>query len=223
TMAETVVLSAQPRTLRGTRHARRLRRKGVVPAVMYGRNEPTLWLALPRDEIYRAIRHGARLVDVQHGETVQKALIRDVQWDPLGHDILHVDFARVSADQRVEIEVRLELRGTAPGVAAGGVLNQPLHTLKVECPVVAIPEAIRVNISELQLDKVIHVRELVLPEGVRALNDPEAIVVQCVPKVVVEAAAAAPTPGEVAEPEVIGRQKAAEGEDEQEETKEKKK
>jgi len=187
---------------------------------LYGHKEATIPLALSRDELYKAVRHGVRLVDVKQGDKLEKALIRDVQWDPLGLDILHVDFARVSMDERIEVDVRVELRGTAPGVTGGGVLNQPLHTLKVECLAISIPESIRVSIAELQIDQVVHVRELTLPEGVKVLNDPEAIIVQCVPKIVEEvapvAAAAAPT-AEQAEPEVIGRQKAAEGEEEAEE------
>lgn len=213
-MAEAVTLTAQERNQHGTRHSRRLRREGQIPAVVYGHQEATIPLALSKDEIYRAIRHGVRLVDLKQGDKVEKALIREVQWDPIGHDILHVDFARVSADERIEVEVRVELRGTAPGVAAGGNLNQPLHNLTVECLAVAIPESIRVNISALQLDQVIHVSDLTLPEGVKVLNDPDAIIVQCVPKMEEEEAEGEAAAGEQAEPEVIGRQKAEEGEDE---------
>jgi large subunit ribosomal protein L25 len=220
-MAEAVTLTAEQRQEQehGTRYARRLRKGGRIPAVVYGHKEATVPLTLGADELYKAVRHGVRLVDLKQGGKVEKALIRDVQWDPLGHDILHVDFARVSIDERIEVEVRVELRGTAPGVTAGGTINQPLHNLDIECLAISIPESIRVNIGSLQLDEMIHVRELTVPEGVKILNDPEAIVVQCVPKLVVEeptAAAAAPVAGEQAEPEVIGRQKAEETEEEAE-------
>src|SRR5262249_54531564 len=150
---------------------------------------------------------------LQHDGNTEKALIRDVQWDHLGHDILHVDFFRVTADERITVEVRIELRGTAPGVAAGGVLDQPLHAVQVECPALSVPDSIRVNISELQLDGVIHVRDLVLPEGVKAMADEDAVVVHVTaPAVEPEAAVAAPA--EQAEPELIGRAKAAEEEEE---------
>src|SRR5262245_22722806 len=229
-MAESVILTAQPRQQFGTHNARRQRKAGAVPAVLYGHKEATIPLAMSRDELYKAIRQGVRLVDVKQGGKLEKALIRDVQWDALGLDILHVDFARVSMDERIEVDVRVELRGTAPGVTGGGVLNQPLHNLKIECLAISIPESIRVNIGELQLNQALHVREVTLPEGVKVLNDPEAIIVQCVRKIIEEVApvaatAAAPT-AEQAEPEVIGRQKAAEGEEEpeqKEKDKEKKK
>jgi len=221
-MADAVILTAQERSEHGTHNARRMRKAGKIPAVLYGHKEATVPLTLSRDELYKAVRHGVRLVDVKQGDKSEKALIRDVQWDPLGHDILHVDFARVSMDERIEVDVRVELRGTAPGVAtAGGVLNQPLHTLKVECLAISIPESIRVSIAELQIDKAIYVKDLTVPEGVKILNDPDAIVVQCAPKIVEEVVAvpgAAPT-AEQAEPELIGRQKAEEGEEEAEEKK----
>ena len=141
-------------------------------------------------------------------------LLRDVHWDPLGHDILHVDFYRVAADETITIEVRVELRGTAPGIVTGGVLVQPIHNLTVECLLTAIPESIRVPIGELQLNQAIHVRDLKLPDGVVVKNDKDAIIVQCSPKV--EEVAATPAPSaESAEPEIIGR-KAAEAEEEAE-------
>jgi large subunit ribosomal protein L25 len=205
-MAQAVLLVGQPRTTNGTRKARQLRKQGLVPAVLYGHKEQVLSLSLARDDLYRAVRHGTRVVDLQAGGKTEKALIRDVQWDHLGHDILHVDFARVSADERIVIEVRLEIRGTAPGVAAGGVVDQPLHTLKVECPALSPPESIRVNIGDLQLGQAIHVKELKLPDNVVAVTDGETVVVHVTQKMVEEEVAAAPAGAPTtAEPEVIGR------------------
>jgi large subunit ribosomal protein L25 len=210
-MAESVLLVSKPRQVHGTHAARRLRRQGLVPAVVYGHKEAVLSVVLAREDLLKALRHGARVVDLQADGKEEKALIREVQYDHLGQEVLHVDFARVSADERIVIQVPLELRGTAPGATAGGLLDQPLHTLEVECLALSVPESIRVNISELQIGSMIHVRELKLPEGVKAMADPEAIVVQVkAPQVEAEAPAAAPA--ETAEPEVIGR-KVAEAEE----------
>jgi large subunit ribosomal protein L25 len=209
-MAETVLLVAEPRDKHGSRFSRHLRRGGRVPAVVYGHKEETLALTLPRDELYKAVRHGARIVNLQAGGKTETALIKEIQWDHLGQEILHVDFARVSAHERIVIEVRLELRGTAPGIAAGGVIDQPMHTLKLECPALSPPESIRVNLGELQLGQALHVRDLKLPEGVKAVTDGDAVVVQVVQKVVEEAAPAAVAAPTTAEPEVIGRPKAEE-------------
>jgi large subunit ribosomal protein L25 len=215
-MAESVVLVTKPRQSRGSKEARRMRRSGMVPGVLYGHGEETLAVTLSGDDLAKAIRHGARVVDLDQAGKLEKALIREIQWDPIGHDILHVDFARVAADERITIDVRLELRGTAPGVTAGGSLDQPLHNLEIECLALSVPESIRVNIGELQIEGVIHVKDLVLPAGVTTKVDPDAVVVQVRPPMVeAEAPAAAAVPGEQAEPEVIGR-KAAEVEEEPE-------
>jgi large subunit ribosomal protein L25 len=205
-MAETVVFDTQKRQERGTRKAKALRAHGRIPAVIYGHKEQTVSLSLSAEELGAAIRHGARVVDLKTEQGVEKALIRELQWDHLGKELLHVDFERVSADERIEVPVRVELKGVAPGVTAGGVLDQPIHSLTVECLPGNIPESIRVNINELQIDGAIHVRDLTLPEGVKIVGDPDAIIVHVVApaaekeEAVVEAA-------ESAKPEVIGRPK----------------
>jgi large subunit ribosomal protein L25 len=206
-MAETVTLVAQKRQPNGSRVARRLRKAGKVPGVLYGHKEETIALEVPADELTWAVRHGARVIDLQADGKTEKALIRDIQFDHLGMEILHVDFTRVSADERIQLEVRLEIRGTAPGVTAGGLLEQQLHTIEIECLALSVPESIRVNVNTLQIGEALHVRDLKLPEGVVALTDPDAIVVQvAAPLVEPEAEAAAAPAAEQAEPEVIGRQ-----------------
>lgn len=216
-MAEVFVLEVEERTKSGTNAAKQIRKKGLVPAVMYGHGEETAVLSVPGDALYKAIRHGVRIFDVKHKGSTQKTLLRDVQWDPLGHDILHADFYRVRADEKITLDVKVELKGTAPGVTGGGVLVQQIHSLHVECLIMNIPESIRVNIGELQLDQAIHVREIPLPEGVTVKNDPEAIVVQIAKKIEEVVAPAVPgAPGaESAEPEVIGRKATEEEEGEE--------
>jgi large subunit ribosomal protein L25 len=213
-MAETVQLKTESRQGRGTRAATKMRARGLIPAVLYGHKEATVSVALPHEELLHAIRHGSRVVDLQVGGDTQAALISEVQWDHLGKDILHVDFKRVSKDERIHIHVPLELKGTPPGLSGGGVLEQPLHTLHIECLATAVPDSVRVVIGELQIGGVIHVSDLHLPEGVTALADPDAVVVQIKAPVVEAEAAAAPAAGP-AEPEVIGRKAAEEGEGEE--------
>jgi large subunit ribosomal protein L25 len=210
-MAESVVLVTQTRDTRGSQAARRLRRKGQVPAVVYGHQEATVSIALAVHDLVEAIRHGTRVVDLQMGSAKQKALISEIQWDHLGKEILHADFERVDADERIKVQVPIEIRGTAPGIAAGGLLDQPIHVLSIECLAVAIPQSIRVNVGELQLGQAIHIKDLHLPEGVKALGDADAIVVHVTEKQAEPEPGAAPAAAQ-AEPEVIGRQKAAEEE-----------
>jgi large subunit ribosomal protein L25 len=218
-MAEAVLLTTKSRKDLGKMNARRLRRQGLVPGVIYGHKEATLSVSLNNDDLKRAVRHGVRVVDIQAEGKVEKALIKEVQWDHLGLEILHVDFARVAADERVEVNVRVELRGTAAGIATGGVIDQPIHLLAVECLAIAVPDSIRVNVSALQLGQAIHVKELTLPEGVKALSDPDAVVVQVIAKLLEPEAAPTPAEGAVAEqaePEVIRRERPAEEEEEAE-------
>jgi large subunit ribosomal protein L25 len=210
-MADTVVFDIQPREGRGSSKARRLRRQGLVPGVIYGHKEAAESVSLSAELVSHAVRHGARVVDLKGGKGLQKAQIKEVQWDHLGKEIVHIDLVRVAADERIKVQVPLEVKGIAPGVTAGGVLDQPIHVIEVECLVTAVPASIRVNVNELQQGQAIHVRDLHLPPDVKATADPDAIVIH------VTAPQAEPEPSAVpaaesAEPEVIGR-KAAEEEE----------
>ena len=208
-MAEALVLVTEARSQRGKRLARKLRQGGLVPAVVYGHKEATVSVSLKREDVEKAIRRGVRVLDLQSGGEIQKVLIREVQWDHLGKELLHVDFNRVGADERVEVTVPIELRGIAPGVGGGGVLDQPIHILPVECLAISIPESIRVNVGELQIGAAIHVRDLVLPAGGQG---PGRSRCHCGSRdgAQVEPEAVAAPVVEQAEPEVIGRPKAEE-------------
>lgn len=209
------LLIGQERKEIGTGASRRLRKQGRIPAVIYGHGEGTTAISLDAEEVHSILRHGVRVLDLDQAGARQKVLVKDVQWDAIGLEVLHVDLNRVSADERIRIEVNIELRGTAAGVNAGGSLDQHLHSLQIECPVISVPESIRVGVAELQIGQVIHVRDLKLPEGVTALADPDEVVVQVnEPKVLVEEEAVPGAAPGTAEPEVIGRQKEAAAEEE---------
>src|SRR4051812_39610547 len=187
----------------GTRFARRLRARGRIPAIIYGHKQAPVPISLSRDSVWEMIKKSTHLAELHLGGTTEMALVREVQWDYLGKEIIHLDFARVSADESIETEVRLELRGTAPGTAEGGVLEQLVHTLRVTCRASAIPDSIRIDVSNLHLDQALHVRDLAsLPEGVTIDADPDLLLVHITSR----AAAAEPAPAEVegaTQPEVI--------------------
>src|SRR5215510_11174632 len=128
-MAEAAVFETQERKPGSSADARRLRRQGLVPGVVYGHKEETIPVSLLTEELEKALRHGTRVMDIKVRGTIEKTLIREIQWDHLGKELLHVDFGRVSADERVTVTVPLVIRGTAPGIAAGGVLDQPIHAI----------------------------------------------------------------------------------------------
>jgi large subunit ribosomal protein L25 len=219
-MAQTATLKAETRTGSGSRQAGKLRKTGKIPGIVYGHKEANVAVAVLAEELDRLIRvQHARVLELDIGGKKETVLVRDLQWDHLGRVMLHVDFARVSASDRVKVTVPVELRN-APKATGGGVLDQPLHALHIECSPVQIPEAIRIDITNLTLGEPIHVKELTLPEGVQVLEPPEAVVVQLklpgIEAVVAPAGAAAAAPGAApAEPEVIKKEKKVEEEEEE--------
>lgn len=204
-MADSLVLNAEPRATQGTRVSRRLRKTGRIPAIVYGHKEAPQSVTIALDDIENAIRTHARVLDLKADGKTEKVLIRDLQWCHLGKEILHVDFFRVSADERIEVKVPVEIKGIAPGVLSGGILEQPLHEVHIECPALSVPESIKLDVSALTIGGTVHVRELKVPEGVKLLDDPELVVVHVVTKKVEDVAAAAGGTG--AEPEVIVKKK----------------
>jgi large subunit ribosomal protein L25 len=200
-MAES--LNVKMRDARGTRDARRLRRGGSIPAVLYGHGEATHSLAVPADEMAAVVRHGGRVVELR-GAVNEKALIRELQWDVYGLHVEHVDFARVSEHERIEVKVAVELRGQAAGVKDGGVVEHFTHEIEIECEALSIPDRIEVSIGDLKIGDSITAADLKLPPGVTLVSDPEAVIVQCVEARAEEEEAVAAAPG-AAEPEVIGR------------------
>jgi large subunit ribosomal protein L25 len=199
-MAE--ALNVEVREPQGKRAARRLRSGGAIPGILYGHGEANVSLAVPKLQISTAVRRGSRVVELK-GAVNEKAFIRDLQWDVYGVDILHVDFARVSEHERITLQVAVELRGQAPGVKAGGVVELSVHELEIECEALRIPEKLEVSINELELDGAITAGQVKLPPGVTLVSDPDVVIVHCVQPVDHEEALGGEGGG--AEPEVIGR------------------
>lgn len=205
-MAE--VVQVETRQLRGKRNARRMRHDGSIPAVLYGHGLETIALSIPAEQIDAAVRRGVRVVELA-GAVSESALIRELQWDTWGLHILHIDFGRISADETVELSITVELRGEAPGIKEGGIVKQLIHEIQVDCKATAIPEKLDANVNKLKLNESLTVADIELPEGVKYLGDPAAVIVHCVePAEVLEEEAGAVE----AEPEVIGRKEEEEGE-----------
>lgn len=207
---QTAQVIARPRSELGSRANKRLRDAGHIPGVIYGHKEAVVPVTLPKKELTSYLGHGTHLFDLALDGKSEKVLVKEVQYDHLGIEIIHVDFARVSLDEKVEVTVPLELKGTPKGEADGAVLQQIISELEIECLVTDIPEMIRHNVSEMEKDSVLHIRELQLPPGVRVLQDADLIVAMV--REIQESAATEVTEAGAAEPEVIGR-KPAEGEE----------
>jgi large subunit ribosomal protein L25 len=192
-------LEVLPRTATGTKDCRRLRREGLVPAVLYGHGEDCVNLTAKREAIDAMVRHGSRFVEL-HGAVETGAIVRDLQWDTFGAHPLHVDFLRASKTERVRVKVPLDMKGDAPGHHAGGIVTLVIHELELECTPDAIPDHLHAMIGELELGAAIRVRDIAVPPGGQILADPEEVLVTCTkPGEKLEAEVTA------TEPEVIGR------------------
>ena len=213
---EQAALDTEIREATGSAASRRLRRAGLIPAVVYGHKEAPVPIVLKEEAVQRVVSHRVKMVKLTMGGKSEQMLVKDVQFDTFGENILHIDFERVAMDELIEVECPVELTGTAKGAAAGGVLEHPVSDLRVRCLPGNIPEAIKVSVSDLAIGDTIHVRDIKAPDGVTILTDPEAIIVTIRPpakvveeeKALVEAVEAA-----AEEPEVIGRPKAEEEEE----------
>jgi large subunit ribosomal protein L25 len=202
-MAQSATIVAKKRTELGSRANKRLRDSGSLPGVVYGHKEAVIPVSLPKKEIVGHLTKGTHLFDISLEGKSEKVLVKEVQYDHLGLEVLHVDFARVSLDEKVKVIVPLELRGKPKGEAEGGKLAQLIADIEIECLVTDIPAYIRHDVSELGLNSTLHISELKLPANVRVLVDGHLIVATV--KEIVESAAG--DAAAVAEPEVIGKKK----------------
>ena len=206
---QTANVTVKPRSELGSRANKRLRDSGFIPGVIYGHKEAVVPVTLPKKEVVNHLHHGTHLFDLSLDGKNEKVIVKEVKYDHLGMEVLHVDFARVSLDERVEVTVPLELKGEPKGEADGGVLQQIVAEIELECLVTEIPDAIRHNVAEMALGDVLHIKDLKLPPGAKALQDEDLIVATV--KEIAEEAPAEAAEG-AAEPEVIGR-KPEEGEE----------
>ena len=206
---EKVTIKAQPRKAIGSKASRRMRKEGLLPAIIYGHNEPPEAVTLAEHEVEVAIGHGARTLEVELNGDTKPYLIKEVQYDHLATTPVHIDLSRVDLTERVQVRVGIELKGTPKGLSEGGTLDQHMAFIEVECVVTDIPDTLHPAVSNLGLGESLYVRDLPLPPGVTPLAGPDDRVASVRLHVVHEATAAvAPAEGEAegaAEPERIGR------------------
>ena len=214
-MAE-VTLEVTRRENTGKEAAKKLRREGKVPAVVYGGHRDPVAITVDRKAISELIQkgeHGIRsvfLLKMSGTDQQRHAMIKEVRIDPISRKMEHIDFVRVVMDEKVKVTVPVHLNGTAIGVKEGGLLDWQVRELHVECLPTAIPDSIEVDVSPLGAHDYYRVKDLTLPEGVRVLDDPERVVVGVT---IARAEVSEATTAEVAavaEPEVIKKGKTEE-------------
>ena len=176
-MAKQVKLTAERRTALGRSAVRKLKAAGSVPAVMYGAKDKPEALQVSKRDINALLSHAAGeniLVELEIAGKSRLALVQEVQHAPLGGAVLHIDFHAVSQDEVIQADVPLEPQGIANGVKnMGGLLEQSLRSLAIECLPRDLPDVIRVDVSALNIGDAIHVREIQLPAGVTTRIQPD--------------------------------------------------
>lgn len=221
---EKVILKAQMRLESGKRAAKDLRKKDIIPAVVYKSGKDALKLQLAAKDLEEVLhtKAGENVIvtlKIEGGKESTKdrtVLIKEIQREPIKDGILHVDFNEISLTETLKVNVPLAAHGEPVGVKAdGGTLEHVMWELQVECLPTNIPEKIEVEVSQLKIGDAVYVKDIAAPEGVKILTDPELIaMIVKPPKVEVpkEEAAAGEAP---AEPELIRKKKEIEEEAEE--------
>ena len=210
-MAE-VTLEVTRRDRTGKEIAKKLRRDGRVPAVVYGGHREPVAISVDRkavSELIQKSEHGIRsvfLLKMADSDQQRHAMIKDLTINPISRKMTHIDFVRVVMDELVRTTVPVHIVGTAIGVKEGGLLDFQVRDLHIECFPNAIPDSIDVDVAELGHHDYVRIKDLKLPEGVKVLEDAERVVVG-VTHAKVEAADVTAAEATVAEPEVIKKGK----------------
>jgi len=178
-MEKTLSLKAEIREDTGTKSAVKLRGQGRLPAVVYGHKEKPVAVSLDERTLVEGLHRGHRLIDVQIGKKNEKMIIKDLQYDYLGKDIIHVDLMRVDVTELIKVTAPIELKGTARGTHEGGIIEGHADHLEVECKATDIPELILVSIKDLRVGDSLHVDDIELPEGVKLVSDASMLLVTC--------------------------------------------
>ncbi|MDR1421220.1 MAG: 50S ribosomal protein L25 [Treponema sp.] len=173
-----VVLQAKNRQGRGSADARRIRRTGRIPAVLYGRTGAPLSIDLDGREFLNGVKHVSEstIVKVDVEGKSYDAFVKDTQRNIVNGSILHVDFYEVESGRLLRARVSVHIHGTPAGVREGGILESPLHEIEVECFPKDLPERVDVDISSLKVNQSLHVRDIVLGEGVKLISGADQVV-----------------------------------------------
>ncbi len=226
---KTIELHVEKRSTIGKNEARRERAKGKIPAVLYGSKKPTIPISVDRKALTDAFRGGGQenaifLLKLAGTDQARHVMIKQLQQDPVSRKPLHIDFVRIEMTSKIRVKVSIEIVGVAVGVKTeGGILDIVTRDVEIECLPGNIPKHMPVDVTALSIGDALRVSQLLVPEGVMVVDDPEKVVVHVTHPTAekepeVAAAEAAP---EITEPEVLKKGKAATEEEEEEKEKEK--
>jgi len=178
-MKKTLLLKAEIREQTGSKTVRKIREQGRIPAIVYGHKKEPAAISLDAHNFTEGLHHGHRLMDVQIGKKKEKTIIKELQYDHLGKNIIHVDLMRVNVAEMVKVTVPIELKGTAVGTHESGIIEEQTDRLEIECKVSDIPETIIVSVKDVHVGDNLHARDIELPEGINLVSSPETLLVTC--------------------------------------------
>lgn len=222
---EKIEFVAEIREGTGKKITRKLRSSNYIPGILYGYNISPVLLKLERKHVERIIRHleshnvmGDLLIESEGKKKKSKVVLKEVQVDPIKERILHVDFYQVRMDKPITITAPLHFTGEAPGIEKGGILDEEMREISIECLPKDVPEFIEVDISSLDIGDTLLVKDLKVPEKIKVLEEDERVVVSILaPKAVESEEEKEEEEVTEKEPEVITEEKAEERRKEKEE------
>lgn len=228
---KTIELDVERRSTKGKNEARRARAGGKIPAVVYGAGKATVSITVDRKALSDAFRNGGGenaifVLKLSGSDQSRHAMIKDFQRDPVSRKPVHIDFIRVLMDEKIRVEVAIEVVGTAKGVKTeGGILDFVTRQVEIECLPGNIPPHLPIDVTDLAIGDALRVSQIPSIEGVTIVDDPDKVLVHVVHPTQVEepVAAAAEAAAEVTEPEVLKKGKAVTEEEGEEQEKEKEK
>ena len=178
-MAKTLLLKAEIREDAGSKAVKKIREQGRIPAIVYGHKEQPQPISLDAHNFIEGLHHGHRLIDVQIGRKKEKMIVKELQYDHLGKNIIHADLMRVDMSEMIKVTVPIELKGTAQGTHEGGIVEEHTDHLEIECKANNIPETIVVLIKDVNVGDALHAGDIELPDGVKLISPPDLLLVTC--------------------------------------------
>jgi large subunit ribosomal protein L25 len=204
---DNVSIVVHKRDVTGTRAAKRLRKSGLIPGVIYGHGNDAVLISVEPHALRDALgtsagTHAVLDVTFEGQKRGHKAIVKEMELDPVRHNVTHIDLQEIRLDETIETTVAIDFVGEAKGVKAGGMLDEGLVT--------AIPEHITIDISELDMNETAKVSDLLIPEGIEVLNDLDEVLCSVLPprkieEEVVEEEAVEAGEAAAAEPEIVGK------------------
>ena len=209
---ETPTLEVTARTKTGTRYAKRDRDAGLIPAVIYGHKKGPVHVTVDAKALTEILQNEAHLIDIQLDGKSEHTLIKAIQWDTFGREIIHVDLERVDLSETIEVEVELQLTGDPVALRESGtVLDHPTTMVKISCRADAIPSHLEHSIADLEAGVPVTVADVTVPAGITIVMPADQLICQIsgvkVAASVAEALEGGADDAEAAEPEVIGKDK----------------